>query len=81
MTNPLNRKTMKASELIRALESFIEQHGDRPVHFSDGYFRYGMTCHAESAPNFDSPKAVLIKAFSLVTGRDGPNSPINLEHE
>lgn len=81
MTNPLNRETMMASDVIRAMQHSIEQFGDRPVYFTDGYFRYGMACHPESAPNFDSPKAMLLKAFSLVTGRDGPNSPINLEHE
>lgn len=81
MPNPLNRETMKASDVIRAMEHAIEQYGDRPVYFTDGYFRYGITCYAESAPNFDAPKAMLVRVFSLVTGRDGPNSPISLEHE
>lgn len=81
MPNPLNRETMKASDVVRAMQHFIEQHGDRPVYFSDGFSRYGMTCHAESAPNFDSPKCMLVKAFSLVTGRNGPNAPIALEHD
>lgn len=81
MTNPLNRETMRASDVARAMQAFIEQHGDRPVYFSDGFFRYGMTCHAENAPIFDSPRCMLVKAFSLVTGRDGPVTPISLEHE
>jgi len=81
MSNPLNRSTMRASDVIRTMQHFIEQYGDRPVYFSDGFFCYGMTCHAASAPNFDSPQAMLIKAFSLVTGIDGPNAPIALTHE
>lgn len=81
MKNPLNRETMKASDVVRTMQAFIEQHGDRPVYFSDGFFRYGMTCHAESASNYDSPQAVLVKAFSLVTGMDGPAAPIALEHQ
>lgn len=81
MPNPLNRETMKASDVIRAMEHAIKEYGDLPVFFTDGFFRYGMTCHSESAPNFDAPKAMLVRPFSLVTGRDGPNSPISLEHE
>lgn len=80
MTNPLNRETMKASDVIRALEHTIKHYGDLPVYFSDQYFRYGVRCHEESAPNFDAPKCVLVQAFSLVTGRNGPNSPMDLEH-
>ena len=75
------RETMKASDIIRAMEHFIKHHGDRPVYFTDGFFRYGVTCHAGGAPNFDSPSCVLVKAFSLVTGSDGPSEPIALEHE
>lgn len=81
MSNPLNRETLKTLDLIRILENSLEQNGNRPIYFSDTFFRYGVVCHDESAPNFDSPKALLIRAFSLVTGMDGPNSPINLEHE
>lgn len=80
MTNPFNRKTMMASDVVAVMQHFIKEHGDKPVYFSDGYFQYGMTCHAESAPNYDSSRCMLVKAFSLVTGRNGPNSPIDLEH-
>lgn len=81
MTNPLNRETLKASDLIKILEHSIKQHGDREVYFSDGFFRYGVDCHAECSANYDSPKAMLIKAFSLTTGMNGPNRPIDLDHE
>lgn len=81
MSNPVNRETMNASDVVRVMQEFIDIYGDRPVFFSDGYFRYGMNCHAESAANFDSPRCMLIKAFSLVTGRDGPNAPIDLAHD
>ncbi len=80
MPNPLNRETMKASDVIRAMQHCIEHYGDLPVYFTDGFFRYGAHCHAESAPNFDAPNAMLVKAFSLTTGMDGPRTPIDLEH-
>lgn len=72
------RNTMQASELVKVLQSSIEQYGDRPVFFTDGFHRHGLTCHAESAPNFDSPKAMLVKAFSLDTGIDGPREPMKM---
>ena len=76
--NPLNRNTMKASEVVKAMQSMIEQYGDREVFFSDGFSRYGMTCFAECAPNYDSPKAFLVKTFSLETGIDGPCKPLEM---
>lgn len=72
------RETLKASELIRILQQSLEMYGDRPVYFSDGFHRYGATCHAESAPNFDAPKAMLMKAFNLDTGIDGPRRPLEM---
>ncbi|WP_124800646.1 hypothetical protein [Paraburkholderia phosphatilytica] len=72
----MDRKTLTCSEMIKALEHMIATHGDRPVYFTDGFFRYGVNCHPESAPNFDSSKAFLVKAFNLETGRNGPNEPL-----
>ena len=71
------RKTMKASEVIAAMQSMIQQHGDREVFFSDGFGRFGVNMHPESAPNFDSPKAFLVKAFNLETGKNGPDAPLH----
>jgi hypothetical protein len=71
------RKTMKASEVIAAMQQMVQQHGDREVFFSDGYFRYGVTTHPESAPNYDSSKAFLVKAFNLETGKNGPDQPLH----
>jgi len=53
---------MKASELIEILKHSIEQYGDRPVYFTDQVTNYDISCYPESAPNFDAPKAMLIKA-------------------
>jgi len=72
------RETLQASELIKILQESIERYGDRPVYFSDGFYRYGATCHAESAPNFDAPKAMLVTTFSLDTGIDGPRRPLEM---
>lgn len=74
----MERRTMKASELVKVLEASIKEYGDRPVFFSDGFHRHGVTCHAESAPNFCSPQAMLVKAFSLETGIDGPRCPMEM---
>lgn len=57
---------MKASELIEILNHCIEQYGDRPVYYTDQIVNREITCYPESAANFDSPKAVLIKAGSIV---------------
>ncbi|MBU0521635.1 MAG: hypothetical protein KJ643_05245 [Gammaproteobacteria bacterium] len=72
------RETLKASELVRVLQESIKLYGDRPVFFSDGFHNYGATCHAESAPNFDAPKAMLVKAFDLESGIDGPRRPLEM---
>ena len=58
----MDGKTLKASDLIKALEHSIKQHGDRDVFFTDGVARFNIACYEECAPNFDSPKAILIKA-------------------
>lgn len=81
MSNQINHATLNASELIDILEHYIANYGDRPVYFSDSFFRYGISCHPENSANFDSPKAILIQAFSLVTGMNGPNQPIDIMHE
>lgn len=72
------RNTMTASELVKVLQAGIEKYGDRPVFFTDGFYRHGMTCYAAPAPNFDSPNAMLIRAFSLETGIDGPRKPMEM---
>ncbi|WP_395025079.1 hypothetical protein [Comamonas odontotermitis] len=68
---------MKASDVIRAMEQAIKNYGDLPVYFTDGYFRYGLNCHTESAPNFDTPKAMIVRAFGLLNGSDGSSNPSN----
>jgi hypothetical protein len=73
----MERSTMKTSDVIRALQHYIDRYGDLPAYFSDGFFRYGLTCHTESAPNYDSPRAILFKAFNLDTGINGPNKPLD----
>lgn len=71
-----DRKTMTTSQMIASLQHCLQQNGDRPVYFTDGFHRYGANCHAESAPNFSSPQAVLVKAFNLETGIDEFEAPV-----
>ena len=75
MSNPLNRETMKASDIIRAMDQAIKNYGDLPVYFTDGYFRYGLNCRVESVPNFDTPTAIIVQAFGLLNGGDGTQNP------
>ncbi|ADP20068.1 hypothetical protein AXYL_06786 (plasmid) [Achromobacter xylosoxidans A8] len=79
--NALNRQTLKGSEMATLLRDSVQHYGDHPVFFTDGFFRYGVALYPACAPNHDRPNALLVRAFSLVTGRDGPWAPIQLEHE